>query len=241
MPPLAIAEAIAEHLAAGEVIDAPRIAPPGFINLSLAEHFVQAEINRVIEQGPAFADSALGQGKRVQLEFVSANPTGPLHVGNGRGAAIGDTLASALAAAGYEVEREYYVNDARHPDGRVRGDAVRALPAAARARRSRSRGRLSRRGTWSTWPCRCGTARATASSRTPGEPPPAGVREMGIELIVEQIRGTLGAFGTALRPLVQRAVALRAPPRTARPRRTTPRSRSCARTATWPSARAPSG
>jgi arginyl-tRNA synthetase len=194
MPPLAIAEAIAEHLPAGEVIDEPRVAPPGFINLSLAEHFVQGEIDRIIEQGPAFADSTLGDGKRVQVEFVSANPTGPLHVGNGRGAAIGDTLASALAAAGYEVEREYYVNDAgtqtdvfaetlyaryqqQHgrdvsiPDGGYPGEYMVDLAAHLREREG---------------------------DRLLGEPgaPPPGVREIGIELIVEHIRRTLAAFGT---------------------------------------------
>ncbi len=195
MPPLAIAEAIAGHLRAGEVTDEPRIAPPGFINLSLAEHFVQGEIDRIIEQGPAFADGTLGQGKRVQVEFVSANPTGPLHVGNGRGAAIGDTLASALSAAGYDVEREYYVNDAgtqtdvfaetlyaryqqQHerdvsiPEGGYPGEYMIDLATQLREREG---------------------DRLLAE---PGAPPPPEVREMGIELIVEHIRGTLATFGT---------------------------------------------
>ena len=195
MPPLAIAEAIAEHLPANDVIDAPQVAPPGFINLSLAEHFVQAEVNRVIEQGPAFADSALGQGKRVQLEFVSANPTGPLHVGNGRGAAIGDTLASALSAAGYEVEREYYVNDA--------GTQTDVFAETLYARYQQQHGRdvpLPEGGYPGEYMVDLATQmREREGDRFlagPGEPPPAGVREMGIELIVEQIRDTLNAFGT---------------------------------------------
>ena len=195
MPPLAIAEAIAEHLPANDVIDAPQVAPPGFINLSLAEHFVQAEVNRVIEQGPAFADSAHGQGKRVQLEFVSANPTGPLHVGNGRGAAIGDTLASALSAAGYEVEREYYVNDA--------GTQTDVFAETLYARYQQQHGRdvpLPEGGYPGEYMVDLATQmREREGDRflaTPGEPPPAGVREMGIELIVEQIRDTLNAFGT---------------------------------------------
>ena len=195
MPPLAIAEAIAEHLPANDVIDAPQIAPPGFINLSLAEHFVQGEIDRIIEQGAAFADSTLGHGKRVQLEFVSANPTGPLHVGNGRGAAIGDTLASALAAAGYEVEREYYVNDA--------GTQTDVFAETLYARYQQQHGRdvpLPEGGYPGEYMVDLAVEmREREGDRFlagPGEPPPAGVREMGIELIVEQIRDTLGTFGT---------------------------------------------
>lgn len=195
MPPLAIAEAIAEHLPANDVIDAPQIAPPGFINLSLAEHFVQGEIDRVIEQGTAFADSTLGQGKRVQLEFVSANPTGPLHVGNGRGAAIGDTLASALAAAGYDVEREYYVNDA--------GTQTDVFAETLYARYQQQHGRdvpLPEGGYPGEYMVDLAIEmREREGDRflaAPGDAPPPGVREMGIELIVEQIRDTLGAFGT---------------------------------------------
>ena len=195
MPPLTIAEAIAEHLPANDVIDAPQIAPPGFINLSLAEHFVQAEIERVIEQGAAFADSTLGEGKRVQLEFVSANPTGPLHVGNGRGAAIGDTLASALAAAGYDVEREYYVNDA--------GTQTDVFAETLYARYQQQHGRdvaLPEGGYPGEYMVDLAIEmREREGDRflaAPGDAPPPGVREMGIELIVEQIRDTLGAFGT---------------------------------------------
>ena len=195
MPPLAIAEAIAEHLPANDVIDAPQVAPPGFINLSLAEHFVQGEINRVIEQGAAFADSTIGRGKRVQLEFVSANPTGPLHVGNGRGAAIGDTLASALAAAGYEVEREYYVNDA--------GTQTDVFAETLYARYQQQHGRdvpLPEGGYPGEYMVDLATQmREREGDRflaAPGEPPPAGVREIGVVLIVEQIRATLNAFGT---------------------------------------------
>lgn len=110
--PLEIAEAIAKHLPEDETIAAPEVAPPGFINLRLSDAFLQHQVRRIIEQGEAFADLELGAGKKAQVEFVSANPTGPLHVGNGRGAAIGDALASVLGAAGYAVEREYYVNDA---------------------------------------------------------------------------------------------------------------------------------
>ncbi len=195
MPPLAIAEAIAAHLPAGEVIDAPRIAPPGFINLSLAEHFVQGEVDRIIEQGAAFADSSLGAGKRAQVEFVSANPTGPLHVGNGRGAAIGDTLASALGAAGYEVEREYYVNDA--------GTQTDVFTETLYARYQQQFGRdvsIPEGGYPGEYMVElAATLQEREGDRflaAAGEPPAAGLRELGIELMVEQIRGTLTAFGT---------------------------------------------
>jgi arginyl-tRNA synthetase len=86
--------------------------PPGFVNIRLSQAFLQQQVEATIRLGAHYADLTLGRGKKAQVEFVSANPTGPLHVGNGRGAAIGDALASTLAAGGYEVEREYYVNDA---------------------------------------------------------------------------------------------------------------------------------
>lgn len=111
-PPRAIAETLASHLGADGVIEAPEVAGPGFLNFRLSDAFLQQQIEDVIALGPAYANVDVGKGRRAQVEFVSANPTGPLHVGNGRGAAIGDALASALGAAGYEVEREYYVNDA---------------------------------------------------------------------------------------------------------------------------------
>jgi arginyl-tRNA synthetase len=88
------------------------VAGAGFINLHLRPDAKQEVVRRVLERGNAFGRSELGSGVRVQLEFVSANPTGPLHVGHGRGAAFGASLANVLDAAGYRVEREYYVNDA---------------------------------------------------------------------------------------------------------------------------------
>jgi arginyl-tRNA synthetase len=88
------------------------VAPPGFVNIRLAESWLVAQVNAILAEGVAYASSGVGGGKRVQVEFVSANPTGPLHVGNGRWASIGDSLARVLQAAGYHVEREYLVNDA---------------------------------------------------------------------------------------------------------------------------------
>ncbi len=110
--PLAIAEAIAKHVSAGRTLADVSVAAPGFINFRLSDGWLARQVDDILAQGPRFGDMPLGQGRRVQVEFVSANPVGPLHVGAGRGLAIGDTLASVLAAAGYEAEREYLINDA---------------------------------------------------------------------------------------------------------------------------------
>ena len=88
------------------------MAGPGFINLRLAPAFWQARIGDILGAGTAYGDSQLGAGRKVNVEYVSANPTGPLHVGHGRGAVVGDALAALLAKAGFAVTKEYYVNDA---------------------------------------------------------------------------------------------------------------------------------
>ena len=87
------------------------IAGPGFINFFIADAFWYRVIPEIHELGPAYGNSDLGAGQKVQVEFVSANPTGPLHIGHGRGAALGDALANLLAATGHQVVREYYIND----------------------------------------------------------------------------------------------------------------------------------
>ncbi|MCC7364951.1 MAG: arginine--tRNA ligase [Dehalococcoidia bacterium] len=194
-PPLEIARAIAGHLPADSaIIDPPDVAPPGFINFRLSAAFLQQQVEQVIALGPAYADLQIGAGKKAQVEFVSANPTGPLHVGNGRGAAIGDALASVLQAAGYDVEREYYVNDAgtqtdtfgdtlyaryqqlfgravEIPKDGYPGDYMKELAAAIK------------------------TERGDAFLRPEGEPAPAELNVIGIELMVRNIRDTLAAFG----------------------------------------------
>jgi arginyl-tRNA synthetase len=107
-----IAHSIVAKLPASDAIAATEVAGNGFINFRLSEAWLSAQVQEILSAGPAFGNVALGGGKRVQVEFVSANPTGPLTAGNGRGAAIGSVLASVLEAAGYDVEREYLVNDA---------------------------------------------------------------------------------------------------------------------------------
>jgi arginyl-tRNA synthetase len=112
MPPRQLAERIVPLLASDPHIDKVEIAGPGFINLSLAPAFWPSVLRMVLEQGDAYGRSALGEGEAVNVEYVSANPTGPMHVGHSRGAVFGDALANLLDFAGYAVTREYYVNDA---------------------------------------------------------------------------------------------------------------------------------
>jgi len=111
MSPMAIAEKISERIVPPPQVDRVWIAPPGFINFTLREDWLSTEVESILAAGDAYGDVELGQGKQIQLEFVSVNPTGPLHVGHGRGAVLGSTLANVLTASGYAVEKEYYIND----------------------------------------------------------------------------------------------------------------------------------
>jgi arginyl-tRNA synthetase len=112
LPPLRIAEIVVQHLAQAECVGKVEVAKPGFINITLSEVWLAQQVQIILDAGLGYGNVNLGQGKKVQVEFISANPTGPLHIGSARNAAIGDALASVLAAAGYQVQREYYVNDA---------------------------------------------------------------------------------------------------------------------------------
>ncbi|MGR3517374.1 arginine--tRNA ligase [Sulfitobacter pontiacus] len=111
MKPRDIAEKLAEKLAEDPRITAADVAGPGFLNLRLSAAVWQGVVGAVLGQGTDFGRGDLGQGKRVNVEYVSANPTGPLHVGHTRGAVFGDALASLLDFAGFDVTREYYIND----------------------------------------------------------------------------------------------------------------------------------
>ena len=151
--PREIAEALVGALPASEYIDRTEIAGPGFINFILTPAAAWAPVRQALDEAGAFGRSDLGGGRKVMVEFVSANPTGPLHVGHGRGAAFGAALADLLDAAGYDVYREYYVNDAgrqmdilaasvwlryleargeavRFPDNGYRGDYVSEIASA---------------------------------------------------------------------------------------------------------------
>ncbi|APE43751.1 arginine--tRNA ligase [Sulfitobacter alexandrii] len=111
MKPRDIAEALAAKLGTDARVTSAEVAGPGFLNLRLAPSVWQGIAAEVLARGTAFGRGDLGAGKRVNVEYVSANPTGPLHVGHTRGAVFGDALASLLDFAGYEVTREYYIND----------------------------------------------------------------------------------------------------------------------------------
>ena len=111
LPPRQIAEALAARLGADPRIAAAEVAGPGFLNLRLHPAAWQGVVRAALEESYAFGRSRIGAGYKVNVEFVSANPTGPMHVGHARGAVFGDALASLLQYAGYEVTREYYIND----------------------------------------------------------------------------------------------------------------------------------
>ncbi|MDN3516757.1 arginine--tRNA ligase [Aquisalimonas lutea] len=150
MKPRELAERLVAALPDDPGVAGITIAGPGFINFEITQEAAYAAVRDALAEGAAYGRSKLGAGQRINLEFVSANPTGPLHVGHGRGAAFGGALASLLAAAGYDVHREYYVNDAgrqmdilatsvwlrylehqgeslRLPDNAYRGDYVRGI------------------------------------------------------------------------------------------------------------------
>lgn len=112
MAPVKIAEAVVANLPSLSFISDVEIAHPGFINFTLSDAWLTAQVEEVLRAPDTYGNSDLGAGESVQIEYVSANPTGPLHVGSARNAVLGDALASVLDAAGYAVQREYYVNDA---------------------------------------------------------------------------------------------------------------------------------
>ncbi|MDE0406528.1 MAG: arginine--tRNA ligase [Alphaproteobacteria bacterium] len=110
--PRDLADALAERLRADGRVASAETAGPGFVNLRMAPGFWRAQVPAILAAGPAYGDSDGGAGRRVNVEYVSTNPTGPLHVGHARGAVFGDALARLLAKAGYDVTTEYYINDA---------------------------------------------------------------------------------------------------------------------------------
>ncbi len=126
-PPLAVAEELKARLSLdGEIITKVEVAPPGFLNFFLADDYLRRHLLTILRQGEDYGKSSIGAGKRAQVEFVSANPTGPLTVGHGRGAILGDIVSNILAWNGYQVDREYYYNDA--------GRQMRLLSESVQAR-----------------------------------------------------------------------------------------------------------
>jgi arginyl-tRNA synthetase len=131
-PPREVAGAITHHLELPPSVAAVEVAGPGFVNFFLADEWLQDQVDVILHEGPAFGSVPLGNGQSVQVEFVSANPTGPLHVGAARNAALGDTVCRLLAWTGHKVQREYYVNDA--------GSQIQALGASVLARYKQAHG-----------------------------------------------------------------------------------------------------
>ncbi len=228
-PPRQVAETLAAHLEDPEgLVASVEVAGPGFLNVRLRPGAWTRVLRDVEREGAQFGRSEVGRGERVQVEFVSANPTGPLHVGHGRGAAVGDVLARLLEFAGYRVEREYYVNDAGNqmrilgrsvflrcrelagepvafPDDHYRGDYVRDLAREA----------LDRFGDeWRSWSEEEAVERL---GRWAGERILDGIREdleaFGVRFdrwFSERSLHGAGAVEEALRELEQRGEAYRA-------------------------------
>ncbi|HLV35524.1 MAG TPA: arginine--tRNA ligase, partial [Spirillospora sp.] len=112
MKPLDVANIIVRHLPPADFVSSVEVAPPGFINFRLSDDWLRQQVEVMIAAGENLFQLDIGKGKRAQVEFVSANPTGPLHIGRSRGAIVGDSIARILEAASYSVEREYYFNNA---------------------------------------------------------------------------------------------------------------------------------
>jgi len=112
MNPMTIANTLSKLLPQTREVARVSVAAPGFINFFLTDKWLTEQVQEILKEGMNYGNLTLGENARVQIEFVSVNPTGPIHVGHGRGAVLGSTLANVLKAAGYSVQREYYVNDA---------------------------------------------------------------------------------------------------------------------------------
>ena len=201
-PPRAIAQALVEALPEHPGVARVEIAGPGFINIFLKADARHAVVAQVLERGEAYGRVAPGRGEKITLEFVSANPTGPLHVGHGRGAAYGATLGNLLAAAGHDVQREYYVNDAgrqmdilgtstwlryleqlgeplRFPDNGYRGEYINAIAS----------GLVERAGERFRQPW------ATVAEGLPADESQGGDKEAHIDAIVARAKALLGPEG----------------------------------------------
>ena len=194
MNPMELAGVIAGHVPSGGAIESVETAPPGFINIRLAPQWLASQVDEVLKEGEAFGDVSVGQGKRVQVEFVSANPVGPIHVGNGRGLALGDTIARALEAAGFEVQREYLVNDA--------GTQTATFAATLYARYQQLFGRettIPEGGYPGEYMVELAQqlkdAHGDSLLRPEGEPYPPEVHDLGVQAMVESIKRDLEGIG----------------------------------------------
>ena len=186
-PPLEVAQAIAARLAPGGPISTVDVAPPGFINLRLDHGWLVRRLEHVVGAGPDWGRGTFGAGRRVQVEFVSANPTGPLLFSHGRGAVVGDTVARLLTFTGHDVEREFYVND----HGRQVMVFAQSLLAARRGEKPPADGYSG------------GYIQELAAQIPdqllvgPSDDVTRAVRDWGVEHYLETFRDTLDALGIA--------------------------------------------
>ena len=194
MPPLEIAKAVTTYFPQTELLGSVSVAPPGFINFQLAKSWLVSQVDSILAQGEKFGNVPSGNGKRLQVEFVSANPVGPLHIGNGRGLAIGDTLANVLTAAGFKVEREYFINDA--------GAQTKTFATTLYDRyqelfdREVDISQLAYPGHYMIELAKelkkeCGDSLL----QTPGEPAPEELHDLGMERMISNIRNDLETIG----------------------------------------------
>lgn len=194
-PPHEVAQIIVDNLAsAAPIFEQVDIARPGFLNMTVKRDLWLEVLSEIEEDGEAYGRTDIGQGRRVLIEYVSANPTGPLHVGHGRGAAVGHAVASLLAAAGYQVVQEYYVNDA--------GRQMKLLGASVYARYLELQGRPALfpedgyRGAYIEAVAK--TVRDRLGPELLSLPPEQAeqrCRELAYEMLLAEIRGDLTSFG----------------------------------------------
>ena len=191
--PLDVAAVIAQRVIRTAPIAEVEVAPPGFINIRLDPDWQRAQLLNVIAAGDQWGRVNVGEGHRVQIEFVLANPTGPLQVGNGRGAVLGDALASVLDAAGYDVQREYYVNDA--------GAQIRLFGRTLFARYQQQHGREASLPDGGYQGAYMVDVAATLKDEfgdgflDSDADPPTELSERGLALMIEQIRADLALLG----------------------------------------------
>ena len=191
--PLDIAETIRRHLPADCAIGEAKVAPPGFINFRLDEAWLTDQVEAIVRAGETFANREASPRLKIQVEFVSANPVGPVHVGNGRGAAMGSTIANVLRAAGHGVQTEYYINDA--------GTQSEVFAETLYARYQQLFGRrveIPEGGYPGAYMVELAEAIKAAHGdgflRPEGEPGAKELGRLGLEIMVEQIRRDLAAL-----------------------------------------------
>lgn len=196
MSPVEIAKRIIEDLPAMPEVEKATVAPPGFINFTLGRRWLASQVDEILKAGEEFARTDPGRNASVQIEFVSVNPTGPLHVGHGRGAVLGSTLANVMEACGYKVEKEYYVNDA--------GSQIEAFHRSLFARYQQQFGvaaEMPANGYMGNYVVDLAAEMAKEYGRKfldmPAETAVKEIGEIGTQKMIAQIRADLGMLGVS--------------------------------------------